>query len=91
MLAILPDKLKAEIAIHVHYDTLKRVKIFQVCYFCTGIYHNGTVAVLFKGYYYLTGNKFSFRVPNSRSKKITGVHFNSRANTKNSPELFKGH
>ncbi|KAM7538140.1 hypothetical protein Aperf_G00000068921 [Anoplocephala perfoliata] len=31
VLAILPDKLKAEIAIHVHYDTLKRVKIFQDC------------------------------------------------------------
>ena len=30
VLAILPDKLKAEIAIHVHYDTLQRVKIFQV-------------------------------------------------------------
>ncbi len=27
VLAILPDKLKAEIAIHVHYDTLKQVKI----------------------------------------------------------------
>ncbi|GIY87484.1 cyclic nucleotide-gated cation channel alpha-3 [Caerostris darwini] len=25
----LPDKLKAEIAIHVHLDTLKRVEIFQ--------------------------------------------------------------
>lgn len=24
-----PDKLKAEIAIHVHLDTLKRVEIFQ--------------------------------------------------------------
>ncbi|CDS42517.1 cyclic nucleotide gated cation channel alpha 3 [Echinococcus multilocularis] len=31
VLAILPDKLKAEIAIHVHYDTLQRVKIFQDC------------------------------------------------------------
>ncbi|VDL61095.1 unnamed protein product [Hymenolepis diminuta] len=31
ILAILPDKLKAETAIHVHYDTLKRVKIFQDC------------------------------------------------------------
>ncbi|VDL93885.1 unnamed protein product [Schistocephalus solidus] len=31
VLGILPDKLKAEIAIHVHYDTLKRVKIFQDC------------------------------------------------------------
>lgn len=30
VLGILPDKLKAEIAIHVHYDTLHRVKIFQV-------------------------------------------------------------
>lgn len=27
----LPDKLKAEIAIHVHLDTLKQVKIFQDC------------------------------------------------------------
>ncbi|XP_023244656.1 cyclic nucleotide-gated channel cone photoreceptor subunit alpha-like [Centruroides sculpturatus] len=27
----LPDKLKAEIAIHVHLDTLKRVRIFQDC------------------------------------------------------------
>ncbi|KAF6774972.1 hypothetical protein AHF37_05151 [Paragonimus kellicotti] len=26
----LPDKLKAEIAIHVHFDTLKRVSIFKV-------------------------------------------------------------
>ena len=28
-LALLPDKLKAEIALHVHLDTLKRVEIFQ--------------------------------------------------------------
>lgn len=28
--SVLPDKLKAEIAIHVHLDTLKRVKLFQV-------------------------------------------------------------
>ncbi len=39
VLGILPDKLKAEIAIHVHYDTLQRVKIFQVgnltANFCT--------------------------------------------------------
>lgn len=27
--SILPDKLKAEIAIHVHLDTLKKVKLFQ--------------------------------------------------------------
>jgi hypothetical protein len=27
----LPDKLKAEIAIHVHLNTLKQVKIFQDC------------------------------------------------------------
>ncbi|XP_054709775.1 cyclic nucleotide-gated cation channel alpha-3-like [Uloborus diversus] len=27
----LPDKLKAEIAIHVHLDTLKQVRIFQDC------------------------------------------------------------
>lgn len=31
VLASLPDKLKAEIAIHVHLDTLKQVKIFQDC------------------------------------------------------------
>lgn len=30
-MATLPDKLKAEIAIHVHLDTLKQVKIFQDC------------------------------------------------------------
>ncbi|GIY76484.1 cyclic nucleotide-gated cation channel alpha-3 [Caerostris extrusa] len=29
--SVLPDKLKAEIAIHVHMDTLKRVKVFQDC------------------------------------------------------------
>ncbi|XP_064639641.1 cGMP-gated cation channel alpha-1-like isoform X2 [Lineus longissimus] len=29
VLNLLPDKLKAEIAIHVHLDTLKRVEIFQ--------------------------------------------------------------
>ncbi|OWA53501.1 Cyclic nucleotide-gated cation channel alpha-3 [Hypsibius exemplaris] len=29
VMACLPDKLKAEIAIHVHLDTLKRVEIFQ--------------------------------------------------------------
>jgi cyclic nucleotide gated channel alpha 3 len=28
-LGLLPDKLKAEIALHVHLDTLKRVEIFQ--------------------------------------------------------------
>ncbi|MCL4139743.1 UNVERIFIED_CONTAM: hypothetical protein GTU68_019157 [Idotea baltica] len=31
VLATLPDKLKAEIAIHVHLDTLKQVRIFQDC------------------------------------------------------------
>ncbi|XP_065557093.1 cyclic nucleotide-gated cation channel subunit A-like isoform X1 [Artemia franciscana] len=31
ILGTLPDKLKAEIAIHVHLDTLKKVKIFQDC------------------------------------------------------------
>uniref|UniRef100_A0A0K8T6T5 Cyclic nucleotide-binding domain-containing protein n=3 Tax=Lygus hesperus TaxID=30085 RepID=A0A0K8T6T5_LYGHE len=31
VLAALPDKLKAEIAIHVHLDTLRRVRIFQDC------------------------------------------------------------
>ena len=30
VLTLLPDKLKAEIAIRVHLDTLKRVAIFQV-------------------------------------------------------------
>ncbi|CAL1261578.1 unnamed protein product [Larinioides sclopetarius] len=29
--SVLPDKLKAEIAIHVHMETLKRVKVFQDC------------------------------------------------------------
>ena len=29
VLSTLPDKLKAEIAMHVHLDTLKRVSIFQ--------------------------------------------------------------
>ena len=31
VLAMLPEKLKAEIAMHVHLDTLKKVKIFQDC------------------------------------------------------------
>lgn len=31
VLCSLPDKLKAEIAIHVHLDTLKRVALFQDC------------------------------------------------------------
>lgn len=31
ILATLPDKLKAEIAIHVHLATLRRVKLFQDC------------------------------------------------------------
>merc|ERR1719278_2293872 len=31
VLEMLPDKLKAEIAIHVHLDTLKKVRIFQDC------------------------------------------------------------
>lgn len=31
VLAALPDKLKAEIAIQVHLDTLKRVRLFQDC------------------------------------------------------------
>ena len=30
VLSMLPDKLKAEIAIHVHLETLKKVRIFQV-------------------------------------------------------------
>ena len=31
VLEMLPDKLKAEIAIHVHLETLKKVRIFQDC------------------------------------------------------------
>ena len=31
ILATLPDKLKAEIAIHVHLETLRRVAVFQDC------------------------------------------------------------
>jgi cyclic nucleotide gated channel alpha 3 len=31
VLSMLPDKLKAEIAIHVHLETLKKVMIFQDC------------------------------------------------------------
>ncbi|XP_043247661.1 cyclic nucleotide-gated cation channel alpha-3-like [Amphibalanus amphitrite] len=31
ILATLPDKLKAEIAIHVHLDALKQVRLFQDC------------------------------------------------------------
>ncbi|KAG1714730.1 Cyclic nucleotide-gated channel cone photoreceptor subunit alpha [Nymphon striatum] len=31
ILGTLPDKLKAEIAIHVHLETLKRVRLFQDC------------------------------------------------------------
>lgn len=31
MLGSLPDKLKAEIAIRVHLDTLRKVRIFQDC------------------------------------------------------------
>lgn len=31
ILQSLPDKLKAEIAIHVHFETLRRVKIFEEC------------------------------------------------------------
>lgn len=31
VLSMLPDKLKAEIAIHVHLETLKKVRIFQDC------------------------------------------------------------
>lgn len=31
VLNILPDKLKAEIAMHVHLETLKKVKLFQDC------------------------------------------------------------
>lgn len=31
VLSALPDKLKAEIAIRVHMDTLRQVRIFQDC------------------------------------------------------------
>ena len=31
ILVMLPDKLKAEIAMHVHLETLKKVRIFQEC------------------------------------------------------------
>ena len=31
ILESLPDKLHAEIAIHVHFETLQRVKIFEQC------------------------------------------------------------
>ena len=31
VLSMLPEKLKAEIAIHVHLETLKKVRIFQDC------------------------------------------------------------
>ena len=31
MLQSLPDKLRAEIAIHVHLDSLRKVEIFQDC------------------------------------------------------------
>ena len=31
VLAMLPETLKAEIAIHVHLETLKKVRIFQDC------------------------------------------------------------
>ena len=31
VLQTLPDKLRAEISIHVHFDTLRRVKIFEEC------------------------------------------------------------
>lgn len=34
----LPDKLKAEIAIHVHFDTLKRVSIFKVSNYCLPVF-----------------------------------------------------
>lgn len=30
MLKVLPDKLQAEIAMHVHFETLRKVRIFQV-------------------------------------------------------------
>jgi hypothetical protein len=33
VLSLLPYKLRAEIAIHVHLDTLKRVSIYINCYF----------------------------------------------------------
>lgn len=30
VLKVLPDKLQAEIAMHVHFETLRKVRIFQV-------------------------------------------------------------
>lgn len=30
-LHVLPDKLQAEIAMHVHFETLRKVRIFQDC------------------------------------------------------------
>ena len=31
VLGVLPDNLRAEIALHVHLETLKKVRIFQEC------------------------------------------------------------
>ncbi len=31
VLRVLPDKLQAEIAMHVHFETLRKVRIFQDC------------------------------------------------------------
>lgn len=33
VLEILPNKLQAEIAMHVHFETLRKVRIFQVLIF----------------------------------------------------------
>lgn len=33
VLKVLPNKLQAEIAMHVHFETLRKVKIFQVKFY----------------------------------------------------------
>ena len=50
VLAMLPEKLKAEIAMHVHLDTLKKVKIFQDCEKVRLIFYQNIVVNLFWGH-----------------------------------------
>jgi len=38
VLKVLPNKLQAEIAMHVHFETLRKVRIFQVNLFLINIY-----------------------------------------------------
>ena len=38
VLQVLPDKLQAEIAMHVHFETLRKVRIFQVRLNFTALY-----------------------------------------------------